>query len=120
MTPQSRPIVLMDNDSRTVELVHKAVGGLSDAPPLVVFPDPDSLRQYLSDAESPPVAILLNGQREGTLSLMSWLDAATDTRVIYFGPSLSLPNFYRVDTLGELLTEDVLTDALNDALAEST
>jgi hypothetical protein len=59
---------------------------LNDAHSLVVFSDPDAVRRYLLEANRRPVAILLNGQREGALSLMSWINSAIDTPVIYFGP----------------------------------
>jgi hypothetical protein len=120
MSTMSRPILLVETDARTVELVRKAVGGLNDAHPLVVFSDADAVRRYLLDGKRRPVAILLNGQREGALALMSWINSAIETPVIYFGPYLSLPHLYRVDTLAEPLTEDVLTDALNGVLAEAS
>lgn len=120
MSTTSRPILLVETDACTVALVQKAVGGLTDAHPLVVFSDPDAVRQYLSDATRRPVAILLNGRREGVLSLMSWINSAIDTSVIYFGPCPGLPHFYRMDTLTVPFTEDVLTDALNEALVEAS
>lgn len=120
MSTTSRQILLVETDPSTVALVQKAVGGLTDAHPLVVFSDPDAVRRYLLDATRRPVAILLNGRREGTLSLMSWINSAIDTPVIYFGPYLSLPHFYPIDALAEPLTEDVLRDALNGVLAEAS
>jgi hypothetical protein len=120
MSTTSRPILLVETDARTVALVQKTVEGLIDAHPLVVFSDPEAVRRYLVDATRRPVAILLNGQHEGVLSLMSWINSAMDTPVIYFGPYLGLPNFYRVDTLAEPLTEDVVTGALTGALAEAS
>lgn len=120
MSTTSRPILLVDVDEGTVALVQKAVGGLTDAHPLVVFSDSDEVRRYLLDAKRRPVAILLNGQRHGALSLMSWINCAIDTPVIYFGPNLGFPHLYRMDTLAEPLTEDVLTDALKGALTAAS
>jgi hypothetical protein len=120
MSTTSRPILLVETDAPTVALVQKAIEGLTDAHPLVVFSDPEAVRRYLVDATRRPAAILLNGQHEGVLSLMSWINSAMDTPVIYFGPYLGLPNFYRVDTLAEPLTEDVVTGALTGALAEAS
>ena len=120
MSTTLRPILLVETDAHTVELVQKAVASLNDAHPLVVFSDPGAVRRYLSDAERRPLAILLNGQREGAFSLVSWINSAIDTPVIYFGPPLILSHLYRVDTLPEPLTEGGLTDALNGVLAEAS
>ena len=113
-------ILLVENDARTVELVKKAVNRLDEAYPLVVFSDPEAVRRYLADGARRPVAILLNGHREGALSLMSWINYAIDTPVIYFGPPLGLPHFYCMDCLDGPLTEDVVTHALNGILAEAS
>jgi hypothetical protein len=116
----ARPIVLVETDARTVELVRKAVGGWNDAHPLVVFSDPDAVRRYFLEANRRPVAILLNGQREGALSLMSWINFAIDTPVIYFGPCLGLPHFIAWTRSRNPLTEHVVTEALNGVLAKAS
>ena len=72
-----RTILLVDTDARTIELVQKAVRCLNDALPLEVFSDPNAVRQYLLDTKRRPGAIVLNGEREGTLTLMSWINNAT-------------------------------------------
>lgn len=120
MSTPSRPILLVETDEHTVALVQKAVGGLTRAHPLIVLSDPHAVRRYLLEAECRPVAILLNGQREGSLALMCWINSAIDTPVIYFGRDLGLQHLYRMDTVAEPLTENVLTDALNGALAKTS
>ena len=112
-----RTIILVDTDARTVELVQRAVRCLNDAPRLEVFSDPDAVRRYLLDTKLRPGAIVLNGEREGTLTLMSWINNAIDTPVVYFGRGLSLPHFYRVLTITNPPTADGLRDALREALA---
>jgi hypothetical protein len=118
MTTAAGPIFLVESDALTIELVQRAVGRLNEAHPLVLFSDPGAVRRYLVDGVGRPAAMLLNGRREGALSLMLWINNATDTPVIYFGPALGLPHFYSVDSLAEPLTEDVVTDALNGVLAD--
>ena len=91
MSTTSRPILLVE-----AALVQQAVGGLTDAHPLVVFSDPDEVRRYLLDAKRRADSDPAERSAPGALSLMSRINSATDTPVIYFGPDLGLPHLYRM------------------------